>query len=114
MHRRSGFLAFAFCIIFFVTTGYGSPVTEEDEINQEVAMFMVIAMGHACDCVDDGRKALEAFIHGTYSIMILMDCQMPNMDGYEATSAIRDYEARTEGTAEIPGEYQLSPLLRTR
>ena len=48
-------------------------------------------MGHTAEIVSDGRQAVEAALRDEYSV-ILMDCQMPEMDGFEATALIRQGE----------------------
>jgi len=69
-------------------------IVEDNETNQTLARRMVEKMGHTADVVGDGQQALEALDRGGYDL-ILMDCQMPGMDGYEATRVIRKKE---EGT----------------
>jgi PAS domain S-box-containing protein len=68
-------------------------LVEDNEINQELARAMIEAAGGACECSTDGRSAVHAALSGTYDL-ILMDCMMPEMDGYEATRAIRAEELR--------------------
>jgi len=53
-----------------------------------VGVRIVEKPGYAVDVVSNGRKALDALCHTPYAV-ILMDCQMPELDGYEATRAIR-------------------------
>jgi CheY-like chemotaxis protein len=66
-------------------------LVEDNEVNQKVAMGMIGKMG--CDLVlaSNGREAVEFFSNGDFDL-VLMDCQMPVMDGYEATRAIRKIE----------------------
>ena len=63
-------------------------LAEDNAINQKVAATMLERMGHHVDVVPDGVKAVAAIEQTAYDL-ILMDCQMPEMDGYAATRAIR-------------------------
>jgi two-component system, sensor histidine kinase and response regulator len=63
-------------------------VAEDNEVNQQVAVGMLEAMGHRVDVVSDGKEAVTAVGKTAYDL-IFMDCQMPGMDGFEATAAIR-------------------------
>ena len=66
-------------------------LAEDNEINQEVASEMLAAMGYDCTRVRNGREALACVKQGLGDL-VLMDCQMPEMDGYEATRLIRQWE----------------------
>lgn len=63
-------------------------IVEDVQINQIIAVNMVEKLGHLAHAVANGREALAALHESSYNL-ILMDCQMPVMDGYEATIAIR-------------------------
>jgi signal transduction histidine kinase/CheY-like chemotaxis protein len=66
-------------------------VVDDNEINQLVAVEQVEQAGFEVDVADDGEQALARVKAGQYAV-ILMDCQMPVMDGYAATRAIRAWE----------------------
>ncbi len=67
-------------------------MAEDNGVNQVVARNMLKAMGCEFDIVPNGEEAWRAVQRGGYDI-VLMDCQMPVMDGYDATRAIRQWEA---------------------
>ena len=71
-------------------------IAEDNEVNQLVASAILTRVGFECDIVANGRLAVEAVRHSAYDL-VLMDCQMPDMDGFAATRAIRDYERQSSG-----------------
>ena len=72
-------------------------VVEDNPVNQQVARTLLSRMGFNVDTAEDGQRAvgLVTARNGMYDL-ILMDCQMPVMDGYEATRCIRDWEALSQ------------------
>jgi signal transduction histidine kinase/CheY-like chemotaxis protein len=66
-------------------------LAEDNPVNQMVATGLLKKLGHSVEVAEDGREVLEKWAEGTYDA-ILMDIQMPNLDGMEATVAIRDKE----------------------
>ena len=75
-------------------TSYKILVVEDNMVNRKVAHFMLEKKGHDITAVENGREALTA-MEGCIFDLILMDVQMPVMDGLEATVAIREKEKAT-------------------
>lgn len=73
-------------------------VVEDNRANQQVAVGMLERLGYTIDVAGNGQQALEAVMRQSYDL-VLMDCHMPQMDGYETTARIRALEA---GKAHIP------------
>jgi CheY-like chemotaxis protein len=63
-------------------------LVEDNPVNRELATHMLVASGHEVEVACDGLEAIAAVTNGVYDL-ILMDCLMPVMDGYEATTRIR-------------------------
>jgi signal transduction histidine kinase/CheY-like chemotaxis protein/HPt (histidine-containing phosphotransfer) domain-containing protein len=75
-------------------------LAEDNKVNQEIALAMLEETGYSVTVVENGRQALSARESGQFD-MILMDCQMPEMDGFEATAVLRRQESES-GRSRIP------------
>lgn len=67
-------------------------VVEDNQVNQVVITAMLKKLGYEIELAGDGKQALDKIEAGNVFELILMDCQMPIMNGYEATAAIRKFE----------------------
>ena len=77
-------------------------IVEDNLVNQEVTIGMLKLLGCSVTLAETGREALEAVKSYTYDL-ILMDCQIPEMDGCETTAEIRKHEALSVKRVEVKG-----------
>jgi CheY-like chemotaxis protein len=75
-------------------------VAEDNVVNQRVAVRLLETLGCRVDVAASGIEAIKMLEAGEYDL-VLMDCQMPEMDGYEATREIRRRESRAGGRTKI-------------
>ena len=76
-------------------------LVEDNLINQQVALGILQIQGYNVTVVNNGREALDAYAHGAFDV-ILMDCHMPEMDGFEATREIRELERAAGSGKRVP------------
>ena len=70
-------------------------VVDDSPVNQDVACGLLEFMGYSVDVADNGREAVDAVSTGRFDV-VLMDIEMPEMDGFEATSVIRQQESKAK------------------
>ena len=76
-------------------------LAEDNPINQDVAQEALLAFGCSVELASNGLEALDAWRRGRHDA-ILMDCQMPEMDGLSATQEIRNIERSEKSTSHVP------------
>ncbi len=74
-----------------VPEGFKILLAEDNPINQRVAILLLKRLGVQCDVANNGNEAVEKYIANKYNL-ILMDMQMPVLDGVGATVKIREFE----------------------
>ncbi|WP_210472831.1 response regulator [Vibrio crassostreae] len=77
-------------------------IVEDNKINQKIAGLHVGKSGFEFEFANNGQEAIDMFAANPHYAAILMDCMMPVMDGFDATSHIRRIEKETEATRRIP------------
>ncbi len=80
-------------------------VVEDDAVNQEVAAAMLKTLGYHADVVDNGSEAMKVLSGIPYDL-VLMDCQMPEIDGFVVTREIRKHELERQSEDKEEGKRQ--------
>jgi len=86
---------------WFERRGQSVLLVEDNPVNQELGCEMLRSLGLHVDVAEDGERALAAIARQHYSLA-LMDCQMPVMDGFEATRRLRAIEQSTGANVRLP------------
>jgi two-component system, sensor histidine kinase and response regulator len=84
-------------------------LAEDNEINQSLIAAILTKAGYPCDIVPDGKQVVERLLRKRYDL-ILMDCHMPEMDGFEATRLIRESEKAGMLLGKTPGPLPILAL----
>jgi signal transduction histidine kinase/CheY-like chemotaxis protein len=77
-------------------------LVEDNRVNQEICKAMLKKLGCQVEVANDGRAGVDAAFAASYDV-VLMDCQMPEMDGFEASSTIRAREAELDADRRASG-----------
>ncbi|WP_028865444.1 response regulator [Psychromonas aquimarina] len=75
-------------------------IVEDNPLNQKLIVKQLSTLGYQCDLANDGLQGIDKWLANDYKL-ILTDCHMPNLDGYNMTKRIREME-KTQSKAEIP------------
>jgi CheY-like chemotaxis protein len=76
-------------------------LAEDNALNRQVAIAMLQRAGHVVQVAENGARAVEALADGSFDV-VLMDCQMPEMDGFAATAAVRELESTGRRSGRVP------------
>ena len=82
--------------------GYKILVADDNVVNQTVVVRMLEKFGCKIELANDGAQAVGAASRAPIRFLILMDCQMPEQDGYQATARIRAYETAYASGVRVP------------
>jgi two-component system sensor histidine kinase/response regulator len=82
--------------------GYRILAVDDNPVNLQVVTHMLTRLGASVDTAENGRQAIDMFCAKPYAL-ILMDCQMPELDGYQAATEIRNLE-QAMAALQAPGE----------
>ncbi|MBC7658258.1 MAG: response regulator [Chitinophagaceae bacterium] len=69
-------------------------LAEDNKVNQILTLGLLRSLGYTCELAIDGRQAVESALASSYDL-VLMDCQLPVIDGYKAARLIKDQNPRT-------------------
>jgi PAS domain S-box-containing protein len=76
-------------------------IVDDSAINRQVLLRQLATLGYEADEATNGREALDLWMEGDY-VLIIADCHMPEMDGYQLARSVRDLEAITPGLRPVP------------
>lgn len=91
------------------TRSHRTLVVDDHRVNQQFAMMLIERLGHRTDVAANGQEAVDACSKIPYAL-VFMDCNMPVMDGYDATKKIREAErVKSEGLGVTSQEQEVAP-----